>query len=219
MDCSLLGSSVHRISQARILEWVAISFPRGSSWPKDQTSISWLGRQILYSWTTRYLKHVLWIVFFFRYQILLQPLSKTEELWSLLITHSYSCTHTHTHTHTHKQYTHIDNFLTSWYLCSLNHWMISELCNLTRSGAILQFIRNFLSFSLEWYEVKWWESLSHVQLWDSIGYSPPDFCVHRILQARILEWVAIPFFRRSSRTRDRTHVSCVSCIGGQVLYH
>ena len=31
MDCSLPGSSVHEISQARILEWVAISFPRGSS--------------------------------------------------------------------------------------------------------------------------------------------------------------------------------------------
>ena len=37
MDCSLLGSSVHGISQARILEWVSISFSRGSSLPKDQT--------------------------------------------------------------------------------------------------------------------------------------------------------------------------------------
>ena len=32
MDCSTPGSSVHRITQARILEWVAISFSRGSSW-------------------------------------------------------------------------------------------------------------------------------------------------------------------------------------------
>ena len=39
------GSSVHGISQARILEWVAISFSRASSWPMDWTS---LGRQILY---------------------------------------------------------------------------------------------------------------------------------------------------------------------------
>ena len=37
MDCSLPGSSVHGIFQARILEWVAISFSRGSSQPKDQT--------------------------------------------------------------------------------------------------------------------------------------------------------------------------------------
>ena len=40
MDCSLPGSSVHGISQARILEWVAFSYSRGSSWPWDQTHIS-----------------------------------------------------------------------------------------------------------------------------------------------------------------------------------
>ena len=37
MDCSLPGSSVHGILQARILKWVAISFCMGSSWPRDQT--------------------------------------------------------------------------------------------------------------------------------------------------------------------------------------
>ena len=40
MDCSLSGSSVHGILQARILEWVAISFFRGSSQPRDQTQVS-----------------------------------------------------------------------------------------------------------------------------------------------------------------------------------
>ena len=39
MDCSPPGSSVHGISQARILEWVAISFSRGSSRPRDQTHV------------------------------------------------------------------------------------------------------------------------------------------------------------------------------------
>jgi len=53
MDCSPPGSSVHGISQARILEWVAISFFRGSSWARDQTYASCTGRQILYHWTTR----------------------------------------------------------------------------------------------------------------------------------------------------------------------
>ena len=38
MDCSLSDSSVHGISQARIPEWVAIPFSKGSSWPRDQTS-------------------------------------------------------------------------------------------------------------------------------------------------------------------------------------
>ena len=40
MDCSLPGFSVHEISQASILEWVAISFSRGSSWPRDWIQIS-----------------------------------------------------------------------------------------------------------------------------------------------------------------------------------
>ena len=40
MACSPPGSSVHRILQARILEWVVISFSRGSSWPRDQTQVS-----------------------------------------------------------------------------------------------------------------------------------------------------------------------------------
>ena len=40
MDCSLPGSSIHGIFQARILEWVAISFSRRSSRPRDSTRIS-----------------------------------------------------------------------------------------------------------------------------------------------------------------------------------
>ena len=40
MDCSPPGSSVHGIPQARILEWVAISFSKGSSQPRDQTHVS-----------------------------------------------------------------------------------------------------------------------------------------------------------------------------------
>ena len=39
-DCSPPGSSVHQTSQARILEWVAISFSRGSCWPRDWTHLS-----------------------------------------------------------------------------------------------------------------------------------------------------------------------------------
>ena len=48
MDCSLLGSSVHGIFQARILEWVAMPSPRGSSQPRDGNRISCLRRQIPY---------------------------------------------------------------------------------------------------------------------------------------------------------------------------
>ena len=47
MDCSPLGSSVHGILQARIPEWVAIPFSRGSFWLRDQTQFACIGRQIL----------------------------------------------------------------------------------------------------------------------------------------------------------------------------
>ena len=55
LDCSPPGFSVYGISQARILEWVAISFSRGSSWPKDWTwdsCVSCIDRQNLYHWVT-----------------------------------------------------------------------------------------------------------------------------------------------------------------------
>ena len=48
MDCSPPGSSVHRILQARTLEWVAISSSKVSSQLRDRTYISYVGRQILY---------------------------------------------------------------------------------------------------------------------------------------------------------------------------
>ena len=47
MDCSPQASSVHGISQARILEWVAIYFPRGSSRLRNQACVSCTGRQVL----------------------------------------------------------------------------------------------------------------------------------------------------------------------------
>ena len=53
MNCSPPGSSVHGILQARILEWAAISFSRGSFQPRDQTCISCIGRWILCHWATR----------------------------------------------------------------------------------------------------------------------------------------------------------------------
>ena len=40
MDCSLPGSPIHGTFQARVLEWIAISFSRGSSLPKDGTWVS-----------------------------------------------------------------------------------------------------------------------------------------------------------------------------------
>ena len=49
-----------------------------------------------------------------------------------------------------------------------------------------------------------------------MDYSPPGSSIHGILQARILEWVVIPFSRGPSPPRDWT---CIFCIGRQILYH
>ena len=53
MDCSLPGSSIHGILQARILEWVTIPFFRGSSWPRDWIHVSWTASSFFTFWTTR----------------------------------------------------------------------------------------------------------------------------------------------------------------------
>ena len=53
MDCSLPGSSVHGILQARILVWVAIPFSRGSSWPRDRTQVSYIAGRFFTIWATR----------------------------------------------------------------------------------------------------------------------------------------------------------------------
>ena len=47
MDSSLPGSSVYGILQGRILEWVAMPSSRGSSWPRNQTCVSCIGRWVL----------------------------------------------------------------------------------------------------------------------------------------------------------------------------
>ena len=57
-------------------------------------------------------------------------------------------------------------------------------------------------------------------LCDPMDCGLPGFSVHGILQARILEWVAMPLSRGSSLPRDQTCVSYVfSYIGSKVLYH
>ena len=53
MDCSLPGSSVHEIFQARVLDWVAISFSRESSSLRDQTQVSNITDRYFSIWATR----------------------------------------------------------------------------------------------------------------------------------------------------------------------
>ena len=53
MNCNLPGSSIHGILHARILEWVDISFSRGSSQPRDQTQVSRIAGWCFTDWATR----------------------------------------------------------------------------------------------------------------------------------------------------------------------
>ena len=61
--------------------------------------------------------------------------------------------------------------------------------------------------------------VSLLTLCDPMDFSPPVSSVLWIFLARILEWVTISFSRGSSRPRDQTHFSCVSCTGRGNLYH
>ena len=59
------------------------------------------------------------------------------------------------------------------------------------------------------------ESVSRTVMSDSLqpmNCSLPGSSIHGILQARIIEWVAISFSRGSSRPRDQTHIFCISCL-------
>ena len=86
MDCSPPGSSVHGISQVRILEWVAMSFYRGSSLPRDQTQVSCgfrIGRGILYHQATRE-AHILLYQFRKKYILKCKYFNKIEIILGIL---------------------------------------------------------------------------------------------------------------------------------------
>ena len=158
MDCSLPGSSVHGISQARILEWVAIPFSRGSSWPRDWNRISCISGRFFIIWVTR---------------------------------------------EAHN---------------------LNEYKSLPMRPGVLRFMGSQRVGHGWATDLIWWDTscvLSHVSrvwllatLWTVC--SLPGSSVQGILQARILEWVAMPSSRGSSWPRDRTCVSYVSCVGRQV---
>ena len=79
MDCSQPGFSVHGIFQARVPKWVAISFPRGSSWPRDRTQASRIAGRRFTLWATR--------------EIPLNKKKDTRELICSLSVHSQMRTH------------------------------------------------------------------------------------------------------------------------------
>ena len=57
------GVRFHRISQARILEWIAIPFCRGSSWPRNWTQVSFIVSRLFTIWATREAPYLTWFSF------------------------------------------------------------------------------------------------------------------------------------------------------------
>ena len=165
MYCCPPGFSLHGISQARILESVAISFSRGSSSPRNRTWVSSVAGRFSTNWARREgrspavengkpLSILAWKIPWTEKPGGLQSKGwkRVRRDWAIELEHST----------TFK--------LTMW-VPAITFQSCLTLCN-------------------------------------PVDFSQPGSSDHGILQARILGWVAIPFFRRSSWPRDQTHVSC-----------
>ena len=246
MDCSPPSSSVHGISRARILEWVAILISRGCSRPRDQTCISCIAGRFFtesHLWydKTRFAQllkfelpapwwqckptlayqfsHYVWGVI-----MLGQKISPQS------VVGNFSC-----------------NVLQfSLILCnSLQFSGIRAIIQITVGGKEEAKVLNYAEFSSPWIQWRplsvWLVSLLHAGsglalthlLWcvcvcvcsgtqlcpilcDPMDYSLPGSSVGEISQERIWGWFATSFYRGSSQPRDQTHVSC---IGRRFLYH
>ena len=90
---------------------------------------------------------------------------------------------------------------------SVSDWIMSMLDS-PIFILLLEWIEREYKTQLKWNEIK----VTHPcpTVCNPMDYSLPGFYLHRILQARILEWVASPFFRVSSWPRNRTGVSCIA---------
>ena len=92
MDCSLPDSSIHGIFQARVLEWVAISFSRGSSWPSDWTRVSLIAGRRLTIWATRCKTSAVICLIPFQSLVLLSRISLFQSTLLSLFSHSVMST-------------------------------------------------------------------------------------------------------------------------------
>ena len=89
MDCSLPGFSTHGILQARILDWVAIPFSRGSSWPRDWALVSCIAAWFFTIWATR----EAWD-FFYLHSNIDYTKNRESEFQPSVALQNFKCTHT-----------------------------------------------------------------------------------------------------------------------------
>ena len=212
MDCSPPGSPVPGILQARSLEWVAISFSNAWKWKVKVKSLSRV-RLLATPWTAAY-------------QAPTSMGFARQEYWSgvplpslnhfpnfCLYKLSDCCTQSRMEqgsagpiSYKWPAPQHLGNDL----------WPKGDTLVLSVAYPLPELCRSH--FTNEGCEpAKWFQS--SLILCDPMDCSPLGFPVHGILQARILEWIAMPSSRGFSQPRDWTYVSYVSCIGRQFLYH
>ena len=120
MDCSLPGSSVRGIFQARVLEWVAVSFSRRSSQPRDRTQVSRIAGRRFTIWATREDSSLSYMAF-----IMLRHVSSTPLLriiingcWILLNALSVSV----------KMIIFLFFILLIWWITLTDLWMLKYSC-------------------------------------------------------------------------------------------
>ena len=99
-----------------------------------------------------------------------------------------------------------------WYKMQTSRWPISEIFVLKYQvpATLLWWNHKVLIHTLIGVFWCWFNHSVVSDSWDPLDCSPPGFSVHGILQARILEWVAIYYSSGSSQTTDRTRVSCTA---------
>ena len=208
IDGSPPGSPIPGILQARRLDWAAISFSSAWKWKVKLKSLSRV-RLLATPWTAA--------------SRLLRPWDFPGKrtgvgchclLWRICATIV-------------QRYVGDGMNKTCYWIC--NSFVIKNFPSLWIINIKRQLYRSLLYF----YVICFWKIYVYVcamlccakllqlclTLCDTMDCSPPGSSVHGIFLAGILEWVAIPFSRGSSWSRDRTCVSYISCILRSVLYH
>ena len=174
MDCSLPGSSVHGIFHAIVLEWIVISFSRGSSQPRDRTQVSHIVDRRFTIWATRGSYKIQYHHKKYYWYITLSTFCYTSSLYM------------------YNAYIFFPAPLESKLL---------RLWPFPLKSAYLQILLHCVHPCV----------LSGVQLFcDPMDCSLSGSSVHGILQARILEWIAMPSSRGSSQPKDQTQVSWIA---------
>ena len=172
MDCSLPGSSVHGILQARGLEWVAISFSRGSSRLRDRTRVSHIPGRHFNLWATREAPETAKNITKYTSCPGTDARNKSFRPFHL----DRSCTTRHqgsadlTVKELQKSWVAVLNMETPLLLAKGSQ---GPLCLITTARCVRAKSRQFCPI-----------------LCDATDCSPPDCSVHGIPQARILEWVS-----------------------------